>query len=438
MITISTPIWRRRIVAAAAVIAIPVALAAVVPVSHPPPVMTEVAINTSAGDQNDPHLSGDWVAYASDFSIRYYRFSTGVDSQIPLDDSARDLLSDVSGTRIVFSRVVANVKTAIMVFDAATAAAPIELNPTLGSTRFHAAIGGETVAYVDFELDLNGELVIYDLSNATSFRVTNDTQIDQSPQVSPSGDVVVWEHCLSSAGNCDIWQAVRSGGVWAVTATANTLNPEGNADTNGALVVYDSFRGGGDILWRPVTGGAEMRLELPGFEANPSIAGNFIAFESRLTASGTTDLFVYDLGHNQLLQLTNTPSVNEQLNDITVLADGRVRTVWSSDEDGPSNRNVRGATFALPGTAATQITDLIALVISFNLKQGIENSFDAKLQNVLAALDAAGTGDNATACHKLEAFIHEVQAQTGKALTAAQSSQLSAATDQVKAVMGCP
>ena len=112
--------------------------------------------------------------------------------------------------------------------------------------------------------------------------------------------------------------------------------------------------------------------------------------------------------------------------------------VWASDEDGFNQRNVKAATFALPNEAPSLIADLIALVKSFNLKQGIENSFDAKLQNVLAALDAAEDGDTATACNKLDAFINEVQAQTGKAITAAQASQLIAATNQIKATLGCP
>jgi len=46
--------------------------------------------------------------------------------------------------------------------------------------------------------------------------------------------------------------------------------------------------------------------------------------------------------------LQNTPLVTEQLNDITVLPDGRVRVVWSSDEDGFDQRNVKAATFTLP------------------------------------------------------------------------------------------
>ncbi|MGH8657567.1 MAG: TolB family protein [Gammaproteobacteria bacterium] len=117
--------------------------------------------------------------------------------------------------------------------------------------------------------------------------------------------------------------------------TIATASPEANPDTNGSLVVYDSVRGSNpDLFWRPVGGGTEVQLEMPGVEANPSIAGNFIAFESRPTLVATSDIYVYDLAANRLYQITNTPLVTEQLNDINVLPDGMIRTVWTGDEDG--------------------------------------------------------------------------------------------------------
>ncbi len=342
-----------RLLVAMTVVMVPAVALAVAPINGAAPTLTPVTINAGPGDQNDPHVSGDWAAYTSDLAINYYRFSTATDAQIPMGASARDLLSDISGSKVVFSRVISGVKTAVMVFDAATAAAPIEIDPALGTTRLGSAIGGNTVAYIDFGLEGNGELVIHDLATSTSMRITNDTNPDQSPSVSPDGNVVTWEHCNSSLSNCDIWQAKKVGAVWAVGVVADSANAEANPDTNGTLVVYDSFRSGSsDIYWRPVAGGLEVQLQLAGFESNPSIAGNFIAFESRPTLGATTDIYVYDMTANRLYQITNTPSVTEQLNDITVLANGAVRVVWASDEDGSSSRNVKGATFFLGGPTA--------------------------------------------------------------------------------------
>jgi hypothetical protein len=321
----------------------------IVPVNGVTPTLVPVTINASAGDQNDPHISGDWLSYASDTSIRYYNFATNIDAQIPLGSSSRDLLSDVSGSRIVFSRIIMGVTTAVMVFDGATPAVlPIEIDAALAATRLGSAIGSNTVAYIDFGLHGNGELVIHDLATATSLRITNDTNPDQSPSVSPDGNIVTWEHCTSSFSNCDIWQAVKSGAVWDVSVVSNTANPEANPDTNGTLVVYDSVRASnGDLFWRQVNGGTEVQLQMPGFDANPSIAGNLIAFESRPTQASTTDIFVYDITTNLLYRITETPLVSEQLNDITVLPDCRIRVVWANDEDGASERNIKAATFSL-------------------------------------------------------------------------------------------
>jgi hypothetical protein len=337
----------------------------VVPVNGVMPTLTPVTINNGAGDQYDPHVSGDLAAYTSDLSIRYYNFATDSDAAIPMGISARDLLSDTSGGKIVFSRVITGIKTAIMVFDTTTAAVT-EIDAVSSVTRIGSAIGGNTIAYVDFTLEAHGELVIHDLVTSTSVRITNDAALDANPSVTPDGTVVTWEHCATSSSNCDIWQAVKTGAVWNVGVAAGSIDQhEGNPDSNGALVVYDSLRAGNtDIFWRPVAGGPEAQLQMTGFEANPSIASNLILFESRPTLFETTDIFVYDITTNRLYQVTNTPLVTEQLNDITVLPDGRVRVVWTSDEDGFDQRNVKAATFTLPhGDVTPPVIDPIANVV---------------------------------------------------------------------------
>lgn len=340
-------------------------------------------MNAGPGDQVDPHVSGDWVVYQSDLSIRYYNFATSVDAQIPMDPlAARDLLSDVSGSRIVFSRVFPEVTTPVMVFDAATPTIPPrEIDPASGVVRLGSAIGGDTIAYIDYGLHGNGELVIHDLVSSTSVRITTDTNVDHNPQVSPDGNVVAWEHCASSFSICDIWQAVKSGAVWSISVASGSLNPEANPDSNGTLVVYESFRGSkSDFFWRPVGGGAEAELRTPGFNANPSIAVDYIAFESRPTQPATSDIFVYDMVSNQLFQITDTPLITEQLNDITVLPDGSVRVVWASDDDGPSQRDINAATFVLrpadsTAPVITQPSDIVAdatmpsgAVVTFSLE----------------------------------------------------------------------
>lgn len=114
----------------------------VVPVNGTPPTLVPTTVNDDPGDQSDPHISGDWVAYSSDLSIRYYNFVTGIDAQIPMGSSARDLLSDMSGSKIVFSRVITGDRTAVMVFDAETPAVmPTEIDPAAATLRLGSPIG---------------------------------------------------------------------------------------------------------------------------------------------------------------------------------------------------------------------------------------------------------------------------------------------------------
>lgn len=621
----------------------------VAPVNGPPPTLASVTINNEPGDQFDPHVSGNWVVYTSDDSLRYYNFATNTDSQVPMGTSVRDLLSDISGSKIVFTRIFLSDRTAIMVFDAATPAVPpVEIDPAgPGTSRFESAIGGDTVAYIDFSLQANGELVVYDLLSSTSVRITNDTNADEYPQVSPDGNVVVWEHCGPSLSNCDIWQAVKSGAVWNVGIASASARPEFDPDTNGTLVVNSSsittargvfrstnngtawtsvnsgltytdvssfavsgsnlfagtfsggvfrstdngtswvpastgitdlnirslavsgatlfagtqtngvFRsndngaswmavnnglaggavlsmgvsgsnifagpygsglylstdngaswtqvnsgltnvyvhalavigsnvfattaGGGvfrstdngttwtavntglvdltanaltasgpnlfvgsynggvylstdsgaswtlagtvlpsanistlmasgsnlfagtynsgaflstnngatwtpineglidtavrafaisgpnlfvgasggetyDLFWRPVASGTEMHLQIPGLQRNPSIAGNYIAFESNGAILSTSDVFVYNVVTNRIYQITNTPLLTEQLNDITMLPNCDLRVVWTSDDEDFLSRNVKAATFSLGGCGGSDTT----------------------------------------------------------------------------------
>lgn len=70
------------------------------------------------------------------------------------------------------------------------------------------------------------------------------------------------------------------------------------------------------------------------------------------------------------------------------------------------------------------IQQLISTVESFNLQQGIQNSFDAKLQNAQDSLSAENAGVRQDAINKLQAFIQAVEAQSGNKITTSQADLL--------------
>jgi uncharacterized repeat protein (TIGR01451 family) len=224
-------------------------------------------------------------------------------------------------------------------------------------------MGGNTIAYIDNALPAasSPELVVHDIAANTSTRLTNDTITDQGPQVAPNGQVIVWQACL--VGTCNIDQAVYNGTNWTVSAVTNTTETENNPDTDGVNVVYDSNRAtsasGSDIYFRTVAGGPEMQLAVPGRQTNPSIASGIIAFQSAADGVSPNDLYVYRISTNELFQVTNTSTINEVLNDITVLPNGDVRLVWST---GGTEADVLATTFTLPNNG--EPTDVAILKLA--------------------------------------------------------------------------
>jgi hypothetical protein len=80
------------------------------------------------------------------------------------------------------------------------------------------------------------------------------------------------------------------------------------------------------------------------------------------------------------------------------------------------------------------LTDLIALVRGFSLPHGLENSLTSKLENAQKSLEA---GNLSAACGKTGAFVNQVEAQSGKTLTIGQVSQLIAAAESIRTMLGC-
>jgi len=393
------------------------------------------AVDAGPGDQFDPHVDCNLVAYTSDDlrgreDIRYFDFSTNTVNVIP--GNGADSLSDVSGGRITFTEATIS-GPLVAIFDTATQTRTV----IPGFDQSHSVLGGNLMAFEDRSFSTvsnESEISVYDLSTSTLTRLTSDTLFDRSPAVSPTGNAVVWEKCHTDGSGCDIYASIQtSPGVFTTRALTGAAGENRGPDTNGQIVVYISNRSGeNDIYFQPLAGGPETHLSIPGDQRDVSIAGNLIAFESQVGMGTTTeyDIFVYDLSTAKLYQVTNTP-VNETLTDITV-CNGIARIVYSAPA---LELNIYAFTFQIPSSVANQIDDLIALIESFNLPDGTENSLVTKLQDALAAI---GVPDTATACDSLSAFVNECQAQSGKKLTTDQAGQLINAANQVKTDLGCP
>ena len=95
-----------------------------------------------------------------------------------------------------------------------------------------------------------------------------------------------------------------------------------------------------------------------------------------------------------------------------------------------------GTTFLLlTPSAVDSIEGLIELVGSFEIHHGIEHGLVVKLEH---AIEAIAAGDPEGACDLLQAFVNQVNAQTGKKITDMQAEELLEAAEQIRGVLSCP
>ncbi|MEW5816992.1 MAG: PKD domain-containing protein [Spirochaetota bacterium] len=96
-------------------------------------------------------------------------------------------------------------------------------------------------------------------------------------------------------------------------------------------------------------------------------------------------------------------------------------TLTVTDTAGASNSDTLTVTVQTPAQATES---LIAVVQTFNLQQGIENSLDAKLSAAIDSLNDLNLNNNVAALNSLQAFINAVNAQRGNQITDAQADAL--------------
>lgn len=100
-----------------------------------------------------------------------------------------------------------------------------------------------------------------------------------------------------------------------------------------------------------------------------------------------------------------------------------------------SSSTTGSVTVFRPATAAELLSSLINTVLTLNVRAGIANSLDAKLQAVMAALDDANGGNSGSAINVLYAFLNAVEAQRGKSLSDAVADDLVLVAEQIIAVL---
>jgi hypothetical protein len=364
--------WRIRAAVALGLVAAllggaPAALATT-PAASLPVASTSAAVATGPGNQTDPHVSGSLVTWTdisgTESRIGYADLATGTTGFIP-NAGHRDSLSGVDGDLIAFRRVYTDTTPGrpVMIFDRALpGAAPRELAPEPGARRAFPAIGGTTVAFMQFVAASStvSEICVADAAvpDAPAVCLTNDGLSNRDPAVSPDGNTVTWAKCQADGTGCDVYVVRRGTGGWGtVTQLTDSTGEDILPATDGEIVTYTSNAGGDyDIWWEDVDGSDEHQLVLPdapgSIEGNSNISRGALTFERELPGSTNADLYLYRPAGNVLSRLTATPDVDETLNAIWLSASDELRVAWASPDGLSPGHNDIHALRAELGTPA--------------------------------------------------------------------------------------
>jgi len=328
----------------------------VTPVPRPTPPGKFIIVNDGPLSSVDPHVSGDLVCYTNYsisnglFSVHYFNLATQVDSAIP-QQQTQDLLCDVRGSTITFTRVFLDGTQAIMQFDASSGGQPSEVAPLAKSLRDESNIGDQTIAWQDADfgpLLSDAKIVAYNRANGSTQVLTPATvpQVEErTPAVSPDGSVVVYLRCATrSSSQCSTWGANLFNGSW--TAQQLVSEVQGNQthpDTDGTIITYSANYltngiAGDHLVWQPAGGGTEQVLNAPGSLIFPSVSSGFIAFEVKGPTDGAYQTAIYDTANNVLYNVQadlmaagvfpQIPGADSRLSDISVTPDGKARVMW--------------------------------------------------------------------------------------------------------------
>jgi hypothetical protein len=334
---------------------------------------TLTVINDGPGNHVFPKISGRWVTYnnllSDSYYISYYDLQTGVNQNID-NDGGNNHLADVSGDTLVFTRLGGG-KRAIYVAKIGGTFIPSEVDPVTPSVRERGVIGGNTIAWLDFGLNIStqsgAEIVVYDLVTHTKERLTNDLLFDLDLEVSPDGNALAWAKCdPNQTNNCAIWTAVRTSAAWTshqVTSGGHDRYPSIDQE----FIVYSGTAqdSDGDIYWIERSTGIQQRLDLPGRQRRPVVSDGLVVFEHMESSQPDWRLRLYDIRTGTLYSL---PQYNDfdRLADIEVSASGSVTIAWSTGFfDWPNDKlDLYALTFPRPPVDRTPPTISITAPVS--------------------------------------------------------------------------
>ncbi|MBZ5558643.1 MAG: HYR domain-containing protein [Acidobacteriia bacterium] len=368
----------------------------------------------------DPVISGTLAVWedSRDGNMEIYAKDVVTNEERRVTDSTdTDQKPAVSGTVIAWERCAPGGTCDIWIYDWQTGLTT-HITDTPDSNERSPAINGQKIAY---QGDRTGDSDIYLYDLATGIERQLALPGDQArPHV--SGDNVSFDDLSEGLYHIKLWHLPTSEVFDITSGTSGQYL----SNIDGNRIVYTDDRNG------------DLDIYMYTFEISSS------SDTEPPVMSGAVDVTVdatSPAGADVVLHVTVADnrdpspvlSCTSPLSGLFAIGNTEVRCtaidVSGNSAEAAFTVHVRGAD--------DQLASLPALVASLNIKRGIENSLDAKLNAAMAALDAARANAIGNACNVLGAFVNEVNAQTGKAITAADAASLIAAAQRIRAVLGC-
>jgi hypothetical protein len=222
-------------------------------------------------------------------------------------------------------------------------------------------------------------------------------------------------------------------GFYAYAIAESDINNDGNLDivyTDSVRVIYRTGNGDGTFTHVSTTYVAGSLFGIatsPETEVLEVIEGETVGFTGRFTDEGYLDTHTatWDWGDGSPIENGVVTEENEYpLSSGEVTASHAFEyygeytiTLTVTDDDGASDSETIRITVITP-EQATQ--NLIGEVEGMWLSDGIENSFVSKLEGAIPSIE----NDRPSAYGQLGAFINEVEAQRGGALSDSQADEL--------------
>jgi hypothetical protein len=254
----------------------------------------------------------------------------------------------------------------------------------------------------------------------------------------------VWTRQFGSS-NFDVARgiSVDASGIFLAGQALAALPGQTSAGELDAFVrKYDAD---GNEVWTRQFG-SPLLDEAPAVDADASgvyVTGVTVGTLPGQASAGGADAFVrkYDADGNEVWTRQFGSSNSDEALGVSVDASGiyvagrTFGTLLGQSSAGEVDAYVVKFSLVPPQEA---LRALIAQVVALNLKQGISNSLDAKLEAAVEALDDMKEGNNVAAVNALQAFINSVEAQRGIHISEADADSLIAAAQAILGQLSGP